>query len=282
MLKKVTTEMISKLAFCAPEPNYVHSDVTVFLRTPKAEIVSTIILQHDDFIEKNKHLPSPRFDDMLILCHGNAEDISWGPSGCRSYAVTLMENLKMNVLIFDYPGYGLSSNVVPSEDGMKDAIMTVCNYCQEVLEVKNLYIIGKSIGSFPALYAAQNAQLHCLRGVLLQSPFASGVRTTIIPKLFPKAIVEQLDMIFAPNLQIIKKSKVYIAIIHGNQDTIIPKDHSELLWQNIPTSFKFDRLLLCGSNAFPVNHNNLEIKCFDEICDLMNSLIQKTRIPVVS
>ncbi|KAH0643413.1 hypothetical protein KY289_034387 [Solanum tuberosum] len=107
----------------------------------------------------------------LLYSHGNAADIGQ----MFQFFVELSDRLRVNVMGYDYAGYG-RSNGEPSEQNTYADIEAVYKCLKEIYEVKeeDIILYGQSIGSGPTLELA--TKLPQIRGVILQSAILSGLR----------------------------------------------------------------------------------------------------------
>jgi len=110
----------------------------------------------------------------IVYSHGNATDIG----AMFPIQVVLAHSLNCNVVVYDYSGYGESGGV-PEEPNTYRDIDAVYDYVlDEVADGvgKNIVLYGQSVGSGPCCYlAAKNAAVE-VGGMILHSPFTSGMR----------------------------------------------------------------------------------------------------------
>ena len=113
----------------------------------------------------------------ILHSHGNAVDLGIMQSVYRH----LSETLGVNVLGYDYSGYGWSTGKPSIRNTFAD-IRTCWNYLVESCGVdpKDIVLYGQSVGSGPTCEFA--SKLDELGGVVLHSPLASGkqVSSTLI------------------------------------------------------------------------------------------------------
>ena len=141
------------------------------------------------------------FDDngqLLLFFHGNADDII----SSHSYCKWLADRLRMCVLVCDYPGYGFSSGE-PSEEKMEHAALALMDFATTKLRKKpaDVYVMGKSIGSYPAVCVASHPAFKDIRGLILVSPVASAARCVFEVKYLPDFIVQRLDAVALANIK---------------------------------------------------------------------------------
>ncbi len=149
--------------------------------------------------------------------HGNADDVH----SSQTYCQWLANALDLNVINFDYPGYGFSSGDSTSEEGMLQAadcafeLITTKIKCN----VSEVVLCGKSIGSFPAVSLAAQAYCDRIRGLVLISPVASVARCVFDTNFVPNYVMRKLDSLTLNNLSMISKVRCLVLLVHGNQDS---------------------------------------------------------------
>ena len=112
----------------------------------------------------------------LIYSHGNATDIG----AMFPIQVILAHSLDINVLVYDYSGYGESGGVA-EEARTYDDIDAVYEYVWQYVaecDSENIVLYGQSVGSGPCCYLAAKLakEQERLGGMILHSPFTSGMR----------------------------------------------------------------------------------------------------------
>ncbi len=93
-------------------------------------------------------IPAKKARGTLLFCHGNAGNIS-----DRLESIRILNQLGLNVFIFDYRGYGKSSGR-PSERGTYLDAEASYNYLTAELRIKprKLVIMGRSLGGAIAIH----------------------------------------------------------------------------------------------------------------------------------
>lgn len=115
--------------------------------------------------------PERKVYTTLILSHGNATDIG----AMFAIQVVLAHALDVNVISYDYSGYGESGGV-PDETATYDDLQSVIDYAiQHVAngDPRHIILYGQSVGSGPCCHAAAHVPYG---GLILHSPFTSGMR----------------------------------------------------------------------------------------------------------
>ncbi|EER07225.1 conserved hypothetical protein [Perkinsus marinus ATCC 50983] len=182
----------------------------------------------------------------------------------------LARHLKVDLIAYDYPGYGLNSGK-PSESNTYTTIRAVYDFAISSMGIppSNIILYGQSIGSGPAvdLYT----KVH-VGGLILHSAIGSGLRVYKSyerPRRTPwfdlYRNVEKLSDYFAEA----GKSPPPIFIIHGTDDEEVPYEHGMLLAETI-TGDK-DRRCAPGTTAlYPPwwvkggTHNDIETRYRDQ------------------
>ena len=160
----------------------------------------------------------------VLLCHGNAGNV-----GDRVKHAALLCATGLDVLLFDYRGYGRSTGR-PSELGTyRDAraARSVLLAHADVDPDRVLYL-GESLGGAVALALALE---HPPAGLVLMSTFTS-VRDMarrhypfVPPALVPDAY---------PSLRRVRELGAPLLVLHGGHDEIVPLLHAEALFDAAP------------------------------------------------
>jgi pimeloyl-ACP methyl ester carboxylesterase len=204
---------------------------------------------------------------MLMYLHGNNEDIQTS----LSYRQWICNHTNMNMLTCDYPGYGFSGGD-SSEEGMHHAALAMLDLATSRLKQapSDIIVIGKSIGSTPAIGLAVNSYCRDLCGLILLSPVASGVRCLSLSTRLPKYIVAQLDGLVLPNIRHIGQVTCPVQFVHGLQDDVVPCSNSLALIDAYAKHLYTEPVFLnAGHNDIESRHTAtfLEIiRDFVEVC----------------
>ncbi|PKA65495.1 hypothetical protein AXF42_Ash005829 [Apostasia shenzhenica] len=181
--------------------------------------------------------PYARF--TLLYSHGNAADLGQ----MLDLFIELRAHLRVNVMSYDYSGYGASSGK-PSEFNTYYDIEAVyeCLKREYGVTQEELILYGQSVGSGPTLHLA--ARLPRLRGVVLHSAILSGIRV-----LYPVKMTFWFDIF--KNIDKIRVVSCPVLVIHGTADDIVDWSHGKRLWELAKE--KYDPLWIKGGG-----HCNLE------------------------
>jgi len=165
-------------------------------------------------------LPSNEITDKtktILYSHGNATDIG----AMAGLQCLIAKNLKCNVLVYDYSGYGESGGIPMEKNTYRDVKMVYEWVVSNVTKHEhNVILYGQSVGSGPSCYLA--SRRNNVGGLILHSPFTSGMRV-----LTPSRALACLDIF--PNIDRIKKVKCKVFIIHGKKDVEVKFEHGYVL-----------------------------------------------------
>lgn len=165
------------------------------------------------------YLRNPYARLTVLYSHGNAADLGQ----LYDLFVQLKANLRVNLIGYDYSGYGASTGK-PSEYDTYADIEAVyeCLQTEYGISQEDLILYGQSVGSGPTLHLA--AQLPRLRGVVLHSAILSGLRVLCHVKF-------TLCCDIYKNVKKIQKVKCPVLVIHGTEDDVVNWLHGNGLWK---------------------------------------------------
>lgn len=241
----VTGTVAAKFAFFPPEPPtyevYKDNDDGVLKisgTTDKSVYVHIVDTKGGNKVVATlwKH-PFARF--TILYSHGNAADLGQ----MRDLFIELRAHLRVNIMSYDYSGYGRSTGK-PSEFNTYYDIEAVYNLLRNEYGFKqeDLILYGQSVGSGPTLHLA--SKLQKLRGVVLHSAILSGLRV-----LYPVKVTFWFDIF--KNIDKIRYVNCPVFVIHGTEDEIVDCSHGKRLWEL--SKEKYDPLWVKGGG-----HCNLE------------------------
>jgi uncharacterized protein len=163
----------------------------------------------------------------LLWFHGNAGNVSHRLENIK----LLHDNVKVNIFIFDYRGYGLSEGTV-SETGTYLDGEAAIEYLRRhrSVESKNLVLFGRSLGAAVAIEMATRTE--ALSAVILESPFAS-IRD-MAREIFPSLPIGSLIRTQYNVAEKIRGIKTPLLVLHGDRDEVVPFSQGKKVYDAAP------------------------------------------------
>ncbi|KAJ1435402.1 Serine aminopeptidase, S33 [Sesbania bispinosa] len=204
-----TRENVDVLKLCTKKGNSI---VALYIRNPSASLT-------------------------VLYSHGNAADLG------QMYELfsELSIHLRVNLLGYDYSGYGQSSGK-PSEQNTYADIEAAYKCLVEMYGAKeeDIILYGQSVGSGPTTDLA--TRLPNLRAVILHSPILSGLRVMYpVKRTYWFDIYKNIDKIPLVNCPVL-----------GTADDVVDCSHGKQLWEHCKQ--KYEPLWVKGGN-----HCDLEL-----------------------
>jgi uncharacterized protein len=200
----------------------------------------------------------------LLFCHGNASDISYIDYIER---YKLFTNLGINVLTFDYRGFG-ESDGNPSEAGLYKDAMAVYNYLTLTRNItpEKIIIYGHSLGTGVAIELATRVPAAAL---VVEAGYQSIPE--VAHKLYPFLPMRLLRLLVKNKfLSIDKVDRIPIPklFIHSSEDDIFDISEGRTLYEKAlpPKSF----LEIKGS------HNSAPMESKEVFCNGFTSFLNGT------
>jgi len=243
----VTSSVAARFAFFPPTP----PSYQVFTDEVTGKLRMTDVAPRDN-VEVLK-LATKRGNDIIALyvthksasltllySHGNAADLGQ----MHELFVELSVHLRINILGYDYSGYGASTGK-PSEPNTYADIEAAYKCLEEKYHVRqeDVVLYGQSVGSGPTVDLATT--LPNLRGVVLHSPILSGLRV-----MYPVKRTYWFDIY--KNIDKIGRVSCPVLVMHGTQDEVVDCSHGKQLHEL--SKEKYEPLWLKGAG-----HCNLEL-----------------------
>ena len=187
--------------------------------TPKAIGLAyeTVMLKTEDDVQLHAwFIPADVRKATLLYCHGNAGNI-----GHRLHTIEIFHQLGLDVLIFDYQGYGQSEGS-PSEQGTYMDAMSAWRYLTLTRRIpaQEIVVFGRSLGAAIAAWLASNTKAGA---IIVESGFTSipDIAAEIYP-IFPVKLLARLEY---PTQEFVKTIHMPILIVHSKHDELIPYAH---------------------------------------------------------
>jgi len=159
------------------------------------------------------YFPDGESKKAVLFCHGNAGNISH-----RMETVEFLKGYRVNVLLFDYRGYGLSDGS-PTETGVyldtRAAFDWLVN--DRGYKPEDIVVFGRSLGGAAAVDLAANT---VCGGLVVESSFTSAYE--IGKAMFPYFPVRYLLRFRFDSVNKIKEVSCPVIIMHSPDDEMIP------------------------------------------------------------
>ncbi|KAJ1406490.1 Serine aminopeptidase, S33 [Sesbania bispinosa] len=240
----VTSSMAAKFAFFPPNPASYGVGVDEVTGNLKMSGVAT--RENVDVLKLCTkrgnsivalYIRNPSASLTVLYSHGNAADLG------QMYELfsELSIHLRVNLLGYDYSGYGQSSGK-PSEQNTYADIEAAYKCLVEMYGAKeeDIILYGQSVGSGPTTDLA--TRLPNLRAVILHSPILSGLRVMYpVKRTYWFDIYKNIDKIPLVNCPVL-----------GTADDVVDCSHGKQLWEHCKQ--KYEPLWVKGGN-----HCDLEL-----------------------
>ncbi|MCD7447387.1 hypothetical protein HAX54_028459 [Datura stramonium] len=244
----VTSSIAAKFAFFPPNPpSYTvvadesYGGKLCIPEVPRRENVEVLKLRtHRGNEIVAVYVKHPNASASMLYSHGNAADLGQ----MFELFVELSLRLRVNVIGYDYSGYGQSTGK-PSECNTYADIDAVYKCLKEQYGVKDeqLILYGQSVGSGPTVDLASRTPN--LRAVVLHGPILSGLRV-----LYPVKHTYWFDIY--KNVKKISMVDCPVLVIHGTADEVVDCSHGKQLYELCKK--KYEPLWINGGG-----HCNLEL-----------------------
>jgi pimeloyl-ACP methyl ester carboxylesterase len=147
-------------------------------------------------------------------------------------------------LAVEYPGYGIYAGSCSSDKMLQDAHAVMKHVLCKCYE-ENIIVMGRSIGSGVAIDVA--AKYHKLRCLSLISPFTS---LQAVVKEYAGSFLCRIVQERFRNLEKMSRVQCPTLFIHGDQDNLVPIDHSESLLKEAGGIAYLERIAGMDHNTF--------------------------------
>lgn len=167
------------------------------------------------------YVPADNARGTVLFSHGNAGNI-----GHRLDTVRLFHGLGLNVLLYDYRGFGNSEGETTEAGTYLDG-QAAWDWLtgEQQTDPGQIVIFGRSLG---AAVAADLATRNTAAAVILESAFTSV--PDMAASVYPWLPVRMLSRFQYNNLDKVRNITVPLLIVHSPDDEIIPYEHGEQLF----------------------------------------------------
>ena len=220
--------------------------------------------------------PAEPKEPHLLFFHGNGEIASdydtIGPV-YNSYGISF--------LVVDYRGYGQSTGAPTASNLLSDShtiFREVCAWLREQNRTGLLMIMGRSLGSAPALEVASTYQDE-ISALILDSGFARTVPLLDRLGVATKTLgISEADG--CTNFGKIRDIGKPTLIIHGQNDEIIPPNEADILLANSGTMRKQLMLVAgCGHNDILQRCGDLYFQTISQFVEMVKRIRKRNSLP---
>jgi pimeloyl-ACP methyl ester carboxylesterase len=200
-------------------------------------------------------------EKTIMFCHGTTGNISH-----RQYMITICKLYDINLLLFDYSGYGQSEGYSTLDTILADGQAVYIHLARRIGS-DNIIVWGESLGGAVATYIA--SKYPCYR-LLLFCTFSSLDDILIYSNHWEK-MIDSINLCFSKlmnNLDTklrIKKVKAPVIIVHSVEDDLIPYQCALRLHKLCPSRKQL--VTIKGGHISPVINQKQLDKIF-RFCDI--------------
>ncbi len=178
----------------------------------------------DDIRLHGWFIPAANARGTVLFSHGNAGNISG-----RLETIRMLHELDLNVLIYDYRGYGKSEGR-PDEAGTYRDAQAAWNFLtgEKNIPESTIVIMGRSLGGAVSAWLTTKVKP---AGLILESTFTSA--KDLAQELYPWVPVRWLMKIEYPTKRYLQDLTVPKLIIHSRDDRLIPFHHGREIFESV-------------------------------------------------
>lgn len=222
------------------------------------------------YIHKSIHgwIYEPYSDAPIILhCHGNAGNIRYQDDMIRLCGI-----YKVNLLLFDYRGYGMSIGGSPCASSIKSDAQVVYDWLvqDKSYAANNIIIYGTSMGGSAATHLAANNPCRCL---ILRSTF-SCLQDVVEHQNWKmgwliKLIIKHCKIDIELHKEL-RRVTVPVMILHSPDDEVIPHECCDINVRNCDEVEYVRRIKINGYHNDPVFSAGTDTRVIEAFKDFFN------------
>ncbi|MFO8010070.1 MAG: alpha/beta fold hydrolase [Dehalococcoidia bacterium] len=198
-----------------------------------AGVVDHFVPVWEDLSISCRFYPIGQHSPSILYFHGNGEvasDYDW--------IAPLYNQIGINLFVADYRGYGRSNGTPAFSSAASDAHL-ILDYFEEMLlsggYTSNKFVMGRSLGSQSAIELAANYPER-MSGLILESGFTQNRR--LLGQIGLPLVIPGMEEFEKKNLELLSTITMPALLIHGERDTLISPDESEVIYNHIGTDQK--------------------------------------------
>jgi uncharacterized protein len=201
----------------------------------------------------------------LLICHGNAGNLS---EFDRPSHYAGLRALGLNLLAFDYRGYGESGGM-PTEQGLyRDAAAAFRYLSDRGVSPERIIVFGHSLGSAVAVELVSRVPA---AGLILEGAFTSVIDRG--QELYPYIPVRWIAGHRFGSLERMVEIRIPKLFLHAADDDVIPLAHGRRLFEAAPEPKTFVELRGGHGDAFDLDST----RYFGSIAEFLARLPAETR-----
>lgn len=163
---------------------------------------------------------TPNAKGTLMMFHGNGESIA-----SVNASVSEFHQLGYNLMAWDYPGYGKSTNCWSNQEMLLEDAETAYQWLASIEKPENIHMLGYSLGTGIALSVAANHQHNPVYLIAAYDSLSNVVKDKIA-MLIPVNFLLRYPMQTQGWVAAIQQP---IYLLHGSADTLIRPARAQAL-----------------------------------------------------
>lgn len=209
---------------------------------------------------------SPEAPTVLYF-HGNGEVAS-----DHDDIAPLYKNIGLNLFVAEFRGYGASNGRPSMANLVADAHAVTARF-HELLDEQGFaarrYIMGRSLGSHPALEIAANLDER-FRGLIIESGAANLRRLALRMGVDPEDGAEGQALVEAHEGKV-RGIRLPVLILHGQRDDLVPLETAVHL-QDLLENTEKELVVIPGAG-----HNDILFVGYQQYFDSIAAFVERTR-----
>ncbi len=194
----------------------------------------------------------------VLFFLGNAGSITQYP---LVYLEKISKNIKSNIYMFDYRGYGLSRSTIKNEQQLYEDANEFFDHVkkQGTYKEENMFVLGESLGG---AFAIDIASKHLnIGGLIIRSTFTSLYQ--VVCEIITRPLACLLIRYELNSLKKMDNVICPVLAFHGKQDTLIRSEHAEKLRDAYSDRAKY------SFNPYEGEHDKIPDNFYIEIGDFI-------------
>ena len=229
------------LNFVFPAPFFNYTKISEY----KSYLINIPTQRKIKDTEKEEQIPclfkkNEKSSNILIIFHCNGADMF----GIFNSISHFSEEYNINILIPEYPGYSNYEAPKSSEICLENSLIIYDFIIKNIPNIteKNIYVLGRSLGTGPAIYLSSQRKL---AGTFLISPYTTFAA---VGQKFHNEEETKILLTHFRSIDYIEKVNNPLLIIHGEVDTLINPREAKILYDKCNQNIQKELKLIEGMN----------------------------------